>query len=697
MKRISRVHHISRKRSRVMHKHLVCGIAIGLLVSLSAGAEQTRQLGGRVIDESGQSLGGAKVLAFKTESKTVSGREDRKLGAVVTGADGRFTFEQWPEASLVTIVATKEGRCLDWAFWSGRQTDEPVLQLGPAATIEGEIVGEDGKPVGGASVDALFLLETPRLRQMPAPLPGNVLTVRTDAQGRFRFVNVPKAAIVGFDVSAPTRARVFSEPRFMPGQKGLRFVLPPEGRLEGVVVDKGTGQPLADVCLLAVGSRTSGRQFARAKTDHRGRFSMAGLSGGKYDIKIVGHGKALPEWLGELKKVQVETGKATSTIKIEASRGGTLELSLTDAATGESIAAAAGVHVSPAEDRGILELGIASKEGVARFYLAPGNYVVTGLFVTSYLYKLEKGRVFRVEAGKTERATLALTATPHVAGIVRDLAGKPVPGAKVQVLPTWGTAKNLIADDDGRFMVDSADIGPLFCFILVRHPRQNLVAMEVVEKSTLPLEITLRPSAKVSGTVLDSQGRPVSGASVRAQIHVPHCGRFATVATVRTDKNGRYQMELAGTSISYAIIVKAPGFGTTETIAPQYQRVQGPTKAKDQILRAVDRMIHGVVQEQTKVKDLVLRAADRTIHGVVHDPQGKPLPGVIVSAKRSGGPPFPASAVTDDKGRFALEHLTGAPTIYLFARVPGRGWIGSCTIRPGETEVVIKVGPSHYD
>lgn len=99
------------------------------------------------------------------------------------------------------------------------------------------------------------------------------------------------------------------------------------------------------------------------------------------------------------------------------------------------------------------------------------------------------------------------------------------------------------------------------------------------------------------------------------------------------------------------------------------------------------------------MKDLALQAADRLVRGLVKDPEGKPLAGVIISAKSMGGPGFPNSTVTDAGGRFTLKHLNHDPVIYLFAKAPGRGWIntGSNTIGPGDRVVVIRVGPSHYD
>lgn len=654
-----------------MYKHIRCGIAMGLLASVAIASEPAKRLGGRVVDENGRPLAGAKVTAFGAEAIDSDGSQQRKLGTAVTGADGRFRFDR-PAESVVTIVATKKGGCLDWAYWLGEGSGEPVLRLGPATTIEGQIVDEAGRPIAGAAVDALFKLGVPDAREMYAPLPGGALTAKTDVRGRFRFATVPQAATVAFDISAPGHARAFTEVHFTPGQKGLRFVLPPEGRLEGAVVDKATGRPLADIHLSAVGSVTSGVHQARAITDKQGRFRMAGLTGGKYEIEIVGAGRALPQWLGSKEKVAVKTGKVTSADKIEAVKGGTLELVLTDTGTGKPITVSASVWVCPGKGTQSAASHVTSRNGVARVYLRPGNYIARVVYATGYPHKREKVESFRVEVGKTRRGALVMTGVPKVPGIVRDFMGIPVPGAKIRVL---GAARDIVAGNDGRFAISSADVGPLFCFLLVRHPRQNMMALWGAGKETKTLEIRLFPPAKVSGVVLDSQARPVAGVSVQAQISASHFGRYGVVATARTNKDGRYQMDLAVTATDYVIIAKAAGCSPAEVAIPQRQFAEG----------------------KGKIKDLVLHRADRTIRGVVRDDQGKPVPGVIISAEPERGPKFPAVAVTDDKGRFTLEHLSKCPVIRLYARAPGRGWVGHATIRAAEKDAVIRVAPSHWD
>jgi len=98
--------------------------------------------------------------------------------------------------------------------------------------------------------------------------------------------------------------------------------------------------------------------------------------------------------------------------------------------------------------------------------------------------------------------------------------------------------------------------------------------------------------------------------------------------------------------------------------------------------------------------DLKLHAANRTVHGVVLDDSGKPVPGAIISASRSGGPKYPGCVVSDANGQFILENLDNADPIRLNARVPGRGWIeqgvGS-TIEPGDDKVELRVGPCYWE
>ena len=149
------------------------------------------------------------------------------------------------------------------------------------------------------------------------------------------------------------------------------------------------------------------------------------------------------------------------------------------------------------------------------------------------------------------------------------------------------------------------------------------------------------------------------------------------MATAEADRDGKYRLDLPAGGIAFAVSATAPGFTTAETLA-------GEAHLPRELGNAIG-------------KDFVLKAANRVVRGIVKDAEGNAVPGVVVSAKAMEGPEFPASAVTDARGRFAFESLSDEPLIYLFADAPGRGWTGDTTIRPGGVQAVITVGPSRYD
>lgn len=385
--------------------------------------------------------------------------------------------------------------------------------------------------------------------------------------------------------------------------------MPAEGRIEGTVVEKGTGNPLAGVEICAVGSLISGIHQESAKTDEGGHFSMAGMTAGEYRIEIV--------------------GKMT-----------------------------------------IRRSAVIGADGVARLYLLPGKYLIPEMRMTGYAYKSEMDSTFSVETGKTERATVFVAALPPIVLVVSDPTGKPVPGAMGRIMPFVQPSRDVVADPNGRLVLDFADVGPWLCVVLVRHPRQDLAAVVIVAKDEKPPVVVLRPPTKFSGTVKDASGRPVADASVQAQIDASHMGRFAVVAKTRSGKDGRYQLEVANFMAQYAVSAHAPGFSVAEVVLNHPDIAAG------------------------KERDLVLKAADRKLRGVVIDTRGTPVPGAIVTARAAATKVYPRSAATDSSGRFALEGLDDEPTIYIYAHVPGRGRSGSGTMKPGDQELTITAAPS---
>ena len=134
--------------------------------------------------------------------------------------------------------------------------------------------------------------------------------------------------------------------------------------------------------------------------------------------------------------------------------------------------------------------------------------------------------------------------------------------------------------------------------------------------------------------------------------------------------------------MGYAITATAPGFGAAEYVLGDTQITISTTRPGE--------------QGKVTLKDLVLTPANRTVRGSVKDSRGQGVPGVILTTRSGEGLGLSWSAVSDEKGQFVLEKVSGDRIIVL-AKAPGRGWIGTSTLNPGETEITIDVAPSHYD
>lgn len=113
-------------------------------------------------------------------------------------------------------------------------------------------------------------------------------TTQTDANGRFLFNNVPEDATADFGVKAPGRALIWTTcdsglgqgEQFTAGRTDIRIVLPPEGCIQGRVIKKETGEPLAGVQLLARPLSHANRQNYQDQiySDLNGKFVITGLA-----------------------------------------------------------------------------------------------------------------------------------------------------------------------------------------------------------------------------------------------------------------------------------------------------------------------------------------------------------------------------------------------------------------------------------
>jgi len=198
-----------------------------------------------------------------------------------------------------------------------------------------------------------------------------------------------------------------------------------------------------------------------------------------------------------------------------------------------------------------------------------------------------------------------------IEGKVKDLGGKPIEEAWVSA-EDWRKNRrrlHLVAktDAEGNFRIADAppdevtfDIG-----------KEGYMALEkyVMKPGERKYDITLRPTLKVRGTVLDTQtGRPINKFTVTNGFdyedgRAPQWEKHG----LRTFTGGRYEMEYRQEIFTYRIRIDAEGYqsAVSDCIRPSE------------------------IQESVIVRDFKLDKA-AAVMGMVHSPDGKPLPGADV-------------------------------------------------------------------
>jgi RNA polymerase sigma factor (sigma-70 family) len=335
---------------------------------------------GRVLGPEGKPAAGAGLYTVRLDP--TQERAEPVLRARAD-TDGTFRFTL-PRAELdeavgrspwatFTILAASEGLGPDWVELRQPPHEDLSLRLvDDSVPITGRILDLQGRPVAGAritrgrievegagGIDPYLKL----VREDPfqasnhnfaknywaGRLPGQPISVTTDAEGRFHLTGIGRDRIVELEVEGPTIQSAtitvmtratgpVSSPRDAFAAKtiyGASFdhLIPPGRALAGVVRDKRTRQPLA-------GINVSGQETnARVTTDANGRFALPGFPKGKHYGLMVGAGYK-PPYFVTCASVPDTAGMAPIQVDVECVPGILLRLKLIDKETGKPVTGA---------------------------------------------------------------------------------------------------------------------------------------------------------------------------------------------------------------------------------------------------------------------------------------------------------------------------------------------------------------------
>ena len=215
------------------------------------------------------------------------------------------------------LLAMADGYGPAWVKTLIPKATEWALKLVRDVPIHGRLLDQNGRPLTGVrvrvgefhvpnrgSLDGF--LDLTRTREdfdasgpglfRPSFIPGLTSHAVTDQQGRFRLEGLGGERLVSLDFQGPTirdwsitvmtREAADSKPEKFPDQlwritygAGFTLRLNPGRTITGIVRDKQTGEPVADMWVASVGvQRVATEERGDFSTDARGRFAITGFS-----------------------------------------------------------------------------------------------------------------------------------------------------------------------------------------------------------------------------------------------------------------------------------------------------------------------------------------------------------------------------------------------------------------------------------
>jgi len=605
-----------------------------------------RRIFGRVLDDAGRPLratvtlsrdaGGERPFVTLVEFVDVILAHAPAIASAATDASGRFELDGL-ETGRYAIRAAAPGRedgiADDIEISPRAPAAERDLRLGPGASIDGRIVHADGAPAAGVRVIALLAGDG-------WPPPDRTFAATTDDDGRYEIRGAPPARM---SVIVPREdGEIALSRQVLPPVRGLDFTLEPPVRVEGVVRDRATGEPIAGAQLFGI---TQDLSVAVARAGSDGRFRLA-LARGDGETTLVASAAGYAD-----RNLAIGATSSPEPIDctIELDRGAEVRGTVVRADDGSPVRGATVVASASGIGDGALARVLTDETGGFAVTAPPGK---VRLFVDAPGGLAQDAARTPLEitldpASPSEPVTIALVAAARLVVRVRTPAGEPAAGARVELLGARGPAGSpRIADGEGAVEIEALAAGSVVtAFAEARDGAigfsEATTAETAASRDTI---VVLSPAAHCRGRVVDAvTGAGLSGAVVmveprriagRPDLAGPVAGALLARRARRsvTDEGGRFD-----------VTGLVPGVADVSATAADHSFV----RRTDVAVGSDEREVEIALSPGTEIR------------GRVTEPGGSAIAGAWISIEAPGAPPFVLRSTED--GSFASESAPPPP------------------------------------
>jgi protocatechuate 3,4-dioxygenase beta subunit len=668
----------------------------------------TAQYTGTVVDDQGRRVAGATVDCYHYPTRARFGYWDRepKLQQT-TVTDGKGTFSVSASADTTLVVVKKSGLAPTWKTWS---TDIPAstdpIVLTATAALSGMVVADSGQPVSGAEVWVVAASigngydSESQLNDIFGGPAKSCFSARTGTDGRFRIENFPADGRAGLGVRKVGLAlhtvgsELGGETDFQPGQD-LKLVVGPAGNVEGKVMVAETGQPLGGVKIKIdqFGAGVFGSDYyetVESRAD--GTFRVPDVQPGKHCIRAYISGGSIPDWVFVPEESQIFTVTAgeTTNVVVHFSKGALVEVKVVVTNTLQPLAK---VAVSSGETTSVTD-----DNGISFVRTQTG----TNWFSASKQDWSPQQTKAGIESGQTNHVRIEMIPPPRITGIVRDPNGAPAPGARVSFHPGRYPNAPLYSetntDENGRYEMVilqesrgfgfwSGPINPI-SFVMAQDLKRNLATIQElgntnsdffsakIEPISTNLDLVLQPGITITGLVKDTDGSPVTNATVDISMLSNRFISRLWPRPAKVDGQGVFTLPALpqGREYDFWQGIMAKGYGTAG----------GFLKPEDS------------KTNHYEFPAFVLKRADRQLAGQVLGRDGKPVVGARVNISGQGQLMLVREAKSDGQGHFIFDGVCAGEVRVNARYYPSpdmrNSEQGDVAAQGGDTNVVVRLG-----